>query len=116
MIAMSSKRTLLMEMGYSVFAQVRERIAKDCGGHCSYCGCEVVIGIRAGERLATIDHKVPLSRGGTWKRYNLTCACRGCNSEKGDMTVEEFLEWRKNPNWPWLANLVRPRVRQAGWG
>lgn len=105
-----------MEMGYSIFSRVRDRIAEDCGWRCSYCGTEVSIKMGSGEKLATIDHKVPLSRGGTWKRYNLTCACHGCNQEKGDKTVEEFFETLKNPDWPWLANLMRPRLRQVGWG
>jgi 5-methylcytosine-specific restriction endonuclease McrA len=87
---MSSGSSMLMEMGYSIFAKVRERITRDAGGVCAYCGVEVVIGRRAYDRCATIDHKIPLSRGGTWKRYNLTCACLRCNQKKGSMTVEEY--------------------------
>jgi 5-methylcytosine-specific restriction endonuclease McrA len=86
------RRHLLMEMGYPVFAKVRDRIVKDCNGICVYCGREVITGAYGGDRLGTIDHKVPLSRGGTWKRYNLTCACRRCNTAKGGMTAEEFME------------------------
>lgn len=87
---MSSGPSMLMELGYTVYSRVRARITEDCGGVCTYCGVEVIIGIRAYGRLATIDHKVPLSRGGTWKRFNLTCACKNCNNEKGTMTVEEY--------------------------
>lgn len=89
-------RSLLMKLGYSVFARVRERIARDNDWICTYCGVEVVIGAPGGDRLATIDHKVPLSRGGSWKRFNLTCACRRCNGEKADMTVEEYSDWRRS--------------------
>lgn len=91
----TSKRSMLIEMGYSVFAKVRARLASDCNNVCSYCGVDVVIGNPGGRRLATIDHKTPLSRGGSWKRYNLTCACKACNSEKGSMTAEEFIDWRR---------------------
>jgi 5-methylcytosine-specific restriction endonuclease McrA len=89
------KTSLLMQLGYSVFARVRARIVEDCDGICAYCGVEVVIGMYGGPRLGTIDHKVPLSRGGTWKRYNLTCACRQCNGEKANMTAEEFMDYRR---------------------
>lgn len=86
-----SNRKLLMNMGYSVFERVRARVAADCGWICQYCGREVFVGFDAGPDLATIDHKTPLSRGGTWKRFNLTCACRSCNSLKSDRTAEEFM-------------------------
>jgi 5-methylcytosine-specific restriction endonuclease McrA len=88
---MAKHQSLLMMMGYDVFAKVRERIAKDCDMLCQYCAREVVIGQYGGKRLATIDHKIPLSHGGSWKRYNLTCACKRCNELKGPMTAEEFL-------------------------
>lgn len=84
-----------MELGYSVFAKVRQRLAEDAGFKCTYCGGDVVIGRWGGQSLATIDHKIPLSRGGSWKRYNLTCACRRCNAEKSDMTMDEYSDWRR---------------------
>lgn len=88
---MGKQPSLLMMLGYSVFAKVRLRIAQDCDMSCAYCGGDVIVGKHGGKRLATIDHKIPLSRGGTWKRYNLTCACKRCNELKGAMTAEEFL-------------------------
>lgn len=47
---------------------------------CSYCGklCE------------TVDHIVPLNRGGDNQRDNLTPACRSCNSSKGDRLLSEW--------------------------
>lgn len=80
-----------MDLGYSIFAKVRRRIATDCNFRCAYCFCEVILGAWGGKRLATIDHKIPLSRGGTWKRYNLTCACLECNQLKSALTAEEFM-------------------------
>lgn len=35
-------------------------------------------------RSATIDHVVPLSKGGQHTRANVQCACLGCNSSKQD--------------------------------
>ena len=50
---------------------------------CVYCGCA--------ENL-TVDHILPLSRGGDSEIDNLATACRKCNSSKGSMTPAE---WRQ---------------------
>ena len=46
---------------------------------CSYCGSPATEG-----NDLTIDHIIPLSRGGTNRRDNLTVACRRCNTSKHD--------------------------------
>ena len=50
---------------------------------CTYCGSPATRG-----NDLTIDHVVPLSRGGTNRRDNLTVACRRCNSRKRDAPTE----------------------------
>lgn len=59
---------------------------------CYYCG--IGISILPGKRYhpcrLTIDHLVPLVRGGSSDLTNLVAACSGCNSAKGSMTAEEF--------------------------
>jgi hypothetical protein len=58
------------------FEKVRER-----DGHaCVYCG---------NTKYLTLDHLVPLSRGGSNDEENLVTACRPCNSKKRDRTPEE---------------------------
>ncbi|MBA0787310.1 hypothetical protein Gotri_027005, partial [Gossypium trilobum] len=37
----------------------------------------------------TIDHVLPVARGGEWKWENLVTACAKCNSKKGQKTLEE---------------------------
>src|SRR5258708_92402 len=73
------RRSLLMKMGYSIYDKVRRRLAQDNKWRCHYCHNPVYLIPYSSGDLATIDHKTPLGRGGNWKRYNLTCACRGCN-------------------------------------
>ena len=51
---------------------------------CSYCGIEL------GDS-PTIDHDIPLSRGGTNYIDNLVPACKSCNSTKHTRTGEEYL-------------------------
>ncbi len=48
---------------------------------CIYCGSDQDL---------TIDHLIPLARGGPHCQDNLAVACRRCNSSKGTKTYEEF--------------------------
>lgn len=52
------------------------------GGRCAYCGTTVHI---------TVDHVVPIMRGGAHASHNVVPACRSCNSRKSDRSAEEFL-------------------------
>jgi 5-methylcytosine-specific restriction endonuclease McrA len=40
---------------------------------------------------AEVDHKQPVSRGGTSFPENLWLVCKKCNRKKGDMTLYEFI-------------------------
>ncbi len=63
-------------------------------GHCHYCD-----GNFAPEEL-TMDHLVPVSRGGKASRNNVVPACKECNSRKKYLLPiewEEYLEKQKNP-------------------
>lgn len=53
-------------------------------GLCQYCG--------SFENLS-LDHKIPVSRGGDSSIANLCVACIICNSKKGNKTPEEFLKY-----------------------
>ncbi|HOX89617.1 MAG TPA: HNH endonuclease [Burkholderiaceae bacterium] len=50
---------------------------------CAYCGWH------ADERELTVEHIVPLSRGGRHLWTNVVTACRSCNTRKGSRTPEE---------------------------
>lgn len=49
-----------------------------------------------------IDHKMPVSRGGTNDIENLQMTCPKCNMRKGAMTHEEFLASKKRKVTNWL--------------
>ncbi len=42
----------------------------------------------------TIDHRQPLSRGGSRAKHNEVPACRDCNGRKACLTEEEYLRLR----------------------
>lgn len=44
---------------------------------------------------ATIDHKVPRSKGGETSLENSVISCRKCNNKKGSTSFEDFLKTRK---------------------
>jgi 5-methylcytosine-specific restriction endonuclease McrA len=63
---------------------------------CHYCGKEVVSvrqrnGVAPPKNTKTIDHKIPVARGGRDLLKNYVIACRACNEEKGTLTYEEYL-------------------------
>ena len=45
------------------------------------------------EETATLEHKQPISRGGTNNKDNLAIACKRCNYQKCNKTVEEFKDF-----------------------
>ena len=61
-------------------------------GRCAYCQCGL------GQSFH-IDHKIPLSRGGTNSKENLCCACFSCNRRKHAKTAEEFA-WERRESTP----------------
>lgn len=57
---------------------------------CAYCGREFIAGHRLYKR--TLDHIVPLSRGGQHTLDNLVFAHKRCNSQKGTKLPEEWTD------------------------
>jgi 5-methylcytosine-specific restriction endonuclease McrA len=65
----------------------KNRVAK---GICHYCG-----GTFSPAEL-TMDHLVPIVRGGKSSRGNVVPACKGCNSKKKYMLPLEWEEYLKS--------------------
>ena len=65
----------------------KNRIAE---GRCHYCGREVA------PRELTLDHVVPLVRGGRSTRGNCVPACKECNSRKQHLLPIEWEEYMKS--------------------
>lgn len=69
---------------------------------CHYCGVSLRHS-RPGEWArkvpnATVDHKVPLSRGGKDEPSNWAVCCQPCNVKKGQMTADEFRKVKEAPD------------------
>lgn len=62
-------------------------------GKCYYCGVEL------NRKTATMDHILPISRGGKTTKGNIALCCKDCNSKKKYYTPVEwqfFLENNKD--------------------
>src|SRR5687768_10379368 len=71
-------------------------------GRCKLCGGRVSLTRHHRHQLSpTIDHRIPMSKGGSDYRENLQLAHRRCNSRKGDRVKE-----RKRP-------MTSPRQREG---
>lgn len=68
---------------YQVTVEDWMKILRDFDYRCAYCRVTGPM---------TIDHVVPLSRGGRHAYSNLVPCCAPCNSDKANKTV---IEWRK---------------------
>lgn len=52
---------------------------------CRYCQCSLTL------YTLTVDHQIPLSRGGSNWPSNLVPSCKSCNSRKHNKTPKEFI-------------------------
>ena len=61
--------------------------AKIQKGVCSYCGKKV------GKDQLTMDHVVPISRGGKSRKGNIVPSCKTCNNKKKYLLPVEWEEY-----------------------
>jgi 5-methylcytosine-specific restriction endonuclease McrA len=78
---------------------------------CPYCKL-----IAISESTFTVDHRVPLIRGGSWQLSNLIVCCASCNTIKGCMTSDEYKALRTLVHdWnPYAANDLFKRLKVGG--
>jgi 5-methylcytosine-specific restriction endonuclease McrA len=73
------------------------------GHKCAYCECDVT------GRTATIDHILPVSKGGKTTFENCVTSCAPCNSRKG---ADHRIKPKKAPVRPNYYQLVEQRKKQ----
>lgn len=63
---------------------------------CEYCWNQCQIHSPDKGSFATLEHIIPISKGGTYAYENLKVACRQCNHEKGSLDTGEFIPSRSS--------------------
>lgn len=102
---------------------VRRQLFDEHKGLCAYCRRRTempsLIPGKHHDLTATVEHIIPVSRGGKMKGANATLACSFCNNLKGDMTPHKWAEYMMmTPEWwnrskPVTASNRRFARRQA---
>ena len=78
----------------------RENVYRRDNFECVYCG-------NSNQRTLTLDHVIPQSKGGKDSWDNLVTACRQCNGEKADLTLEEYGKEIPEPKRPHYLMLLK---------
>lgn len=69
-----------------------------CQNHkCCYCGVEMTVDLtdQKGPTAASVEHVIPLSKGGRRAFENEVAACKACNSSRGNMDAMTFYHRRQ---------------------
>lgn len=82
------RRMQMISHGYEVFdpIEIHERDMWKC----QLCGCKVKQLAEYAPHQATLDHIVPLAKGGGHTRLNVQTACHTCNSAKADRMLGQM--------------------------
>lgn len=76
------------------------------GFKCQYCGTN---------KQLTIDHMIPVSKGGKSKFENCITACKPCNNKKRNRTPSEAQMYvGKVPHAPTISEFFRIKMKQLG--
>lgn len=78
------------------YKEIAPKIFEKYEYKCIYC--EYEYGFTKDNMKLTIDHKLPLSRGGSNEIKNLACSCEFHNYEKGSMTTNEYFDFLEKQN------------------
>lgn len=87
------------------------RLMKELGDICFYCKRQTYPPNLGLKPKATIDHYIPLSKGGSRDKENIRISCRSCNFIKSDDTAEEFLKELND-----IILNARPAREEKAWG
>jgi 5-methylcytosine-specific restriction endonuclease McrA len=74
----------------SLWKKIRERVLRRDSYICYYCG----------QDADTVDHIVPIAKGGGDEMDNLVAACRSCNYSKQDKSEADFLAGKSTVHIP----------------
>lgn len=67
-----------------------KKLIKRQRNKCAICNQQMKAAHKLEPTSATLDHRIPRSKGGTGSLPNLRATCRQCNMKKGDSDEEDY--------------------------
>lgn len=91
----------------------KREVATKTDGKCAICGKK----IKPGTKEFTIDHFIPLNKGGSNNTINLIPLCEDCNIDKGDdvTTIDKKYPFLKNKHKNELKELTNRYLKEYNW-
>ena len=91
---------------------VKENILRKSDGVCAHCGCRIAVGDNF-----TVEHVVPISKGGTNELVNIVALCRECNVTKGDGVWHpyEYLKYLHTEDKDELSDYIDKYFQERKW-
>ena len=74
-------------LGRAISRELRENVYQRDNRKCIVCG-------KTNWKM-TLDHLIPVDKGGTNDEWNLATMCEKCNCEKGNKIIDEFVALAK---------------------
>ena len=98
-------------------ASLKQLLYAEANGLCCYCGRKTYLVPRRDQPddlMATREHIIPVSLGGTTEWFNLALACMGCNSRRGNGPAPPapYLPNPRTPPLPGYRSCSFPRPRR----
>ncbi len=92
----------------------KEAILEKTDGKCAHCGCALS---KDSDYDMTVDHVIPLSKGGTNDLENLVGLCYECNQKKGNMVVlpVDYYYYMKKEKGDELMRMYRQWCKDVSW-
>lgn len=78
------KKRVREDIRYIFTPDEKAEMLKKSNGRCARCGKSLEVG----KKDLTVEHIIPLSKGGKNEHNNLVCLCKACNKEKADKVVQ----------------------------
>lgn len=78
----------------------KEKVLHKSKGVCSHCGKKLDL------ESMTVDHVIPLSKGGTNELKNLVALCENCNQDKSNYVVDPE-DYYIHLDWVYLKDLIK---------